>query len=464
MNIQIKAFLSAIAFSLLFYNKNLGLNIFLISMLVVVITSTVKNTRSAPWVYSSAYLLTAFFVFLNPTNFAIFVHFMTFIVFVGKSISNKSSLYITWIMGCINLLIAALVNFTQDSKKSLEKKQKISSKTKTYIQGGIIAAVLFGMFTLLYKNANPVFSELVIQIDLSFISIQWLLFTTMAYFLFLNLLSPMPFLDLIDFDAKQNNTLVKPTEIILLSLKKKLGSEHTLGCMILIVLNLLLAFFLATDGIYLLQETDITNSEYSKSVHQGVYALMFSIVCAIALILYFFRGNLNFFKENKRIKTLTYTWIVLNIILVVFTCFKNYAYVAALGLTYKRIGVFVYLLLTLTGLITACIKVAETKSFVYLVRTNIAVVFSFLVLCAAIPWDKTITKYNINTIKNVDIAYLINLGDSNSTLLHNYIQSNSKHSIDPDQRQSIMEKHANFIREQNEKTWQEYSLYQFVNN
>lgn len=149
--------------------------------------------------------------------------------------------------------------------------------------------------------------------------------------------------------------------------------------------------------------------------------------------------------------------------MVVFTCFKNYAYVEALGLTYKRIGVFVYLLLTLTGLVTAYIKVSQVKNFIYLVRTNIATVFAFLILSAAIPWDKTITWFNLYTLESPDIHYLIRLGENNSEQLYNYAKANGN-QVEIGVKDSIDEKYTEFLERQSEKTWQEYTLYQIVKN
>jgi hypothetical protein len=185
---------------------------------------------------------------------------------------------------------------------------------------------------------------------------------------------------------------------------------------------------------------------------------MFSIVCAILLILYFFRGNLNFFQGNQRIKTLTYVWIGLNVILIAFTSYKNYAYVEALGLTYKRIGVFVYLLLTLTGLVTAYIKVAEIKNFLYLARTNFATLFTFLIISATIPWNRTITWYNLKNIESPDMLYLLDLGYNTSPQLYWYAQENAQ-TLNPNTRKTIVEKYNIFTTEQEAKSWQEYSLY-----
>lgn len=467
MNIHIKSILSALAFSFLFYSKSFGLNLFLISILVVVLVSTIRKERSVSWVYALTYTATAIFVFFNPSGFAVFVHFMALMVFVGKSISQKTSVYLSWFIGCVNMLIASIANYIQNQereKESDKKEQKdISPKLFNRLKGGLAALLLLFIFGMLYRNANPVFESLIEQIDFNFISVPWLFFTLLGYIIFLHLLRPYNAKELVEFDLAQENELEKPTELVLIGKKKKLEGEHTLGSIVFLALNLLLLLFLTTDVIYLFQNTDITNSEYSQSVHQGVYALMFSIVCAIALILYFFRGNLNFFEGNKRIKTLTYLWIGLNVILVALTCYKNYTYVEALGLTYKRIGVFVYLLLTLTGLVTAYVKVAQVKNFIYLVRTNIATVFGFLIVSAAIPWDKTITWFNLTTLENPDFNYLISLGESNSEQLFNYAKAEHT-KVEIHTKDRIDEKYTEFLEKQSEKTWQEYTFYQLVKN
>ncbi len=462
MNIHIKSILSAVAFSLLFYSKSFGLNLFLVSILIVVLVSTVRKGRSISWSYSLAYMATAIFVFFNPSGFTIFVHFMAFMVFVGKSISQKTSVYLSWFLGCANMLVASVANHihSQENEKGPEKKD-LSPKLFNRLKGGLIALLLLFLFGMLYRNANPVFESLVGQITLDFISVPWLFFTFLGYIIFLHLLRPFHAQELIEFDLAQKNELEKPTELVLIGEKKKLEGEHTLGSIVFVALNLLLLFFLVTDVIYLLQKTDITNSEYSQSVHQGVYALLFSIVCAIALILYFFRGNLNFFQGNGRIKSLSYLWIGLNVVLVAFTCYKNCAYVEALGLTYKRIGVFVYLLLTLTGLITAYIKIAQVKNFTYLLRTNIATVFAFLIISAAVPWDNTITWFNLNTLENPDINYLVDLGQNNSEQLYRYAKGH-KTIIESNTKKRIGEKYSQFLEEQSQKTWQEYTFYQIA--
>lgn len=460
MNLHLKSLASALIFSFLCYSKSLGLNLILIAILAVILVSTAKRDRRLPWLYALVYIVTALFVFLNPTGFTVFVHLMALLVFVGKSISQKSSLHLSWLLGGVSLTAASVINYLQrrDNPEQL-KRLKLSPQLINRLKGGLIAGLLLVLFGMLYKSANPVFEGLIGQIDLDFISIPWLLFTGLGYLLFFHLLRPFPARELVDFDLAQRNELERPTELELLGQKRHLQAEHTLGSMVFLALNLLLLVFLVTDVIYLLNQSPISNAGYSQAVHQGVYALLFSAVCAIALILFFFRGHLNFFEGNRRIKLLTYVWIALNGVLMTFTAYKNYTYIEALGLTYKRIGVFVYLVLTLMGLATAYIKVAQLKNFTYLVRTHATIAFALLIAGAAVPWDESITRYNLNTLEKPDIQYLIGLGEANSEQLFRYAKSRS---LTIAEQASIEDKYTAFLQVQAQKTWPEYTRFQFV--
>ncbi|MEM7382352.1 MAG: DUF4173 domain-containing protein [Bacteroidota bacterium] len=462
MRIHIISLLSALIFSLLFYNKNIGLNFFLISILAVVLLWTWGEKKTFPWPYALVYLFSALMVFMEPSGFQIFTCIAALLMFIGKYIGPKSSSYLSAFVGLLNLSGASLINRAERRKSEVNKLKGVSPRTAIYLKASGIAALLFLFFGMLYRQANPVFEQLISDIDLSFISVPWVFCTFVGYVLFLHLLRPYEPVILFDQDAAQSNELARPSEVFSESLLNKLRNEHSLGTVVLGALNLLLVFFLITDLIYLLSPDIVSNSDYSDSVHQGVYALMFSIVCAIAIILYFFRGDLNFFKGNLQLKNLAFFWIALNIILVFFTGIKNLNYVTALGFTYKRIGVFVYLTLVLMGLATTYAKVVKKKSFVYLLRTNTNLVFACLILCSALPWDRAITYYNLNNISNPDIHYLTSLRTSNSQLLFEY--SRDREAEIPDLlKQSLKDRYVAFRKSQSDRSWQEYTWYQIRN-
>lgn len=458
MNTHIKALVAALLFSLLFYGKDFGINLILFATIVTALLLTAE--KKPPIGYVFPYLFTALMVFFDPTAFKVFIHFTSFLILIGKTIEAKSAIYLSFFMGLVNMFTASFSLLNTYQKKPESERKSISPRLKNMLKGILVSVVFAVLFSFLYKSANPVFEGLIEQINLNFISFNWVLFTIMGYFIALHILRPYHPEKLIAIDKAQKNVLTKSAFPFDFDKKQKLTNEHSLGSYIFATLNLLLVFYLITDAIYLGNSNTTSNAEFSAAVHKGIYALLFSIICAIAIILYFFRGDLNFFEKNKILKNLSYTWLLLNVILVLFTCYKNYTYVEALGLTYKRIGVFIYLLLVLFGLCTTYIKVAKLKSFIYLVRTNIALWATVLLLSSTIAWDRAITYYNLNFIQHPDMEYLIRLGATNSQQLKEYASKESN-LISKNASEKVAQKYQSNLEDINQKSWQEYTIYHF---
>jgi hypothetical protein len=79
------------------------------------------------------------------------------------------------------------------------------------------------------------------------------------------------------------------------------------------------------------------------------------------------------------------------------------------SLTYLRIGVYLFLLLTFTGLITTMVKILTARSNWYLFRANGWAVYAVLVVFACQNWDLVITRFNIQQSANPDRYYLLSL-------------------------------------------------------
>jgi hypothetical protein len=172
--------------------------------------------------------------------------------------------------------------------------------------------------------------------------------------------------------------------------------------------------------LWLGKNIELTGANYSNALHDGTNALILSIVMAMAVIVYFFRGNLNFYSKNKTIRLLAYLWIFQNIFLVCSVLLRDYHYVSALGLTYKRIGVLVFLLLCTIGLITVYIKVAQQKTFFYLCKINGFIWYILLLVFGFVNWDVFIVGYNINNRDSItlDLDHLTEMSDKTLPLLN----------------------------------------------
>jgi hypothetical protein len=50
-------------------------------------------------------------------------------------------------------------------------------------------------------------------------------------------------------------------------------------------------------------------------VHEGTYLLILCILMAMGVLLWFFRGNLNFLPDNERLRWLAHLWLAQNAML-----------------------------------------------------------------------------------------------------------------------------------------------------
>ncbi len=206
----------------------------------------------------------------------------------------------------------------------------------------------------------------------------------------------------------------------LLALKK----ENLTGIISLLFLNGLLLIVNIIDIRYVWFGFSFTPQQnLSAYVHEGAGMLIFSIVVAMLVLLFFFRGNLNFYKKNKLLKQLAYAWIFQNSILVISVLLRDYYYIQHYGLAYKRIGVLVFLLLVVFGLMSVWIKISRLRSVYYLLKVNAGFAVAVLVLASCIHWDETIARYNLarrNTIP-LDLHFLVSLSDKALPLIEENI-------------------------------------------
>jgi len=198
-----------------------------------------------------------------------------------------------------------------------------------------------------------------------------------------------------------------------------LKSEYRRGVITLIFINLLLLCVNAVDvsKVWFEGQSDVlstismksNSSLRSQAVHEGTNALIFSILMAMAVLLLFFRGNINFLKKNKLLLQLAYIWIIQNALLAITVGIRNYYYIDDCGLTMKRIGVFAFLIATVFGLVTFYFKIREKKSAYYLIRMNSWAVCAVFLLLSAIDWDPLMANYNINHLphEKLDKQFLL---------------------------------------------------------
>ncbi|WP_179348222.1 DUF4153 domain-containing protein [Winogradskyella pacifica] len=456
-------FIAALLFSTFFYNQTIGLNLFLFNILTVVILfinnkSQFKNRKTQ--IYTITYFITGLTIFFHSSTLSVIANLVAFFTLIGQISETKSSIYVSWLNGLYTTIAGFFHrNFAiVESKTNPEDtKEKIDIDYLHWVKIILIPAVIVITFIALYKEGNPVFSNLIEKIDFGFINIQWLLMAGLGYYLFNNIYAPIEVEPATEIDLQTENSLHK-TEAFSIP---KLKQENQLGVVLISLLNVLIVMYLITDITFLTTQQDISASVYSAQVHSGINALIASILIAIMILLYVFRGNLNFYEQNTTLKRLAFTWIILNILLVLSIVFKNAQYIYNFGLTYKRIGVVIYLLLATIGLVTTLLKINSAKNNWFLFRLNTQAAFIILVVSSTINWDYHITNYNFNYAKSVDYNYVIGLSNNNTLLLNEQLDQKD---LDRGFTYLIEEKYYGYIDKLKTNNWQELQYDNFKIN
>ena len=123
---------------------------------------------------------------------------------------------------------------------------------------------------------------------------------------------------------------------------KKLATRG--GEITFILLNILLLVFIISYNYEQFFLAGANNS-LSNEIHQRIATVIVSIVCAIGIILFYFKSRINLKSEGRSLYLLSLVWIILNAVLVFSAFTKNGEYILRYGLTFKRISVFLFLII-----------------------------------------------------------------------------------------------------------------------
>jgi hypothetical protein len=408
---------SALLYSYLFYQQSAGINFLIFTILLltglVIMKKELLNTLTWKMAAVGSILSAACLAFYG-SNLALVANLISLSILSGLSMSAKSSVVFSLLFSAysyVTSLVFMYLDWIERKQKESNLNANGSFKKFLLISIPILITLLFFQ---LYRASNPLFNEFAAKINFNFISFGWITFTLGGFILLYGFFYHRQVAELAAFDENgQVNLIAKPHEPITLFGKViDLHDENFSGKIMFILLNglLLLVNLLDFNFIFINRQLP-ANMTYSEFVHQGTSTVIASILVAISIILFYFRASLNFYTHSKTIKILANLWIIQNVLMLVSTAFRNDLYIAEYGLTYKRIGVYVYLLLSIVGLTTTFIKILKLKSNHFLFRTNGWLFYGILIISCIVNWDALIIKFNSEVPKQFEKAYLVGLSD-----------------------------------------------------
>lgn len=462
--------ISTLLFSFFFYEQKAGINFTLFSLAIVVMLAIddPKRLKDLRWlIFASLSLISGFFVGWHGTVISVMANITALSVLTCHTLLPKTSFFPAFLFSFysyISSFVYMIIDLAESKGSSrkpapgsyyaqqmktagvtdqqpttenpsaqpdVPKKQGLDTGAKVVI-GVIILAVLI-VFISLYRKASPVFKEFTDNINLDFISMRWLSFTFFGFLLMYGFFFIRHHKKLHDRDVNAPARLSAEgmnTNGSFLGFRMEMHTEAIIVMIFLGLLNLLLLLLNVIDISFMASGGDLpTDVTYADYVHKGVGTLIVSVIFVIAIVMYFFRGALNFYEKSSSVRLLANIWLVQNLILLIATAFRNSVYVAEYDLTYKRIGVYVWLLLTAFGLVTTLYKVSKKSSTWYLIRTNGWAFFAAILLLGTVNWDILIAKYNTRNVNDFDYEYLSRMNDNTLPIVYHAVQQSKPEHV-----------------------------------
>lgn len=453
-------FVCSVVFTLLFYNESIGLNLSLFGFVLLALMYYFFRKQFI----DNSYKILTFTSVLSCLAFAWYGDFVSFVaVFLSiillqfKINEPKLKMILCLPIVFINSL-ASIVRIFQFSNWLPARKSEnfFVKKLIAYI---LIPGIFITLFCIIYSFGSDYFSGLFFSYTLDLNLPQAIAVVILGFyfsFSFWNFWVPEFF---VENNSKLNNDFVDknaseqvPTFSLLdldIDFERKSG-EITLLC-----LNFLLIIFIGMYNYEQFFQQNVT-STLSGATHERVNAVIFSIIMAVGVVLFYFKGGFNFDVKAKRLKVLTKIWILFNGLLIISTIIKNGEYVLTFGLTYKRLGVFAFLILAIIGLCYTFIKIYNQKTNAYLFNQMFWYFYGTVLLCSFVNWGAIITNYNISVNRGVEPMFLSEL-NFNDEVRRSYFLNNKL-----DGQQNEVSREEEIQEKQSESLLSKSLYYEFI--
>lgn len=143
---------------------------------------------------------------------------------------------------------------------------------------------------------------------------------------------------------------------------------------------------------------------YSGYSHEGAAWLTVALGVSTVILSTVFRGDRLADPRIGTLRKLAWTWSFLNIVLAVAVYNRLYIYIGFNGMTRMRIVGLLGMTAVLIGFVMVVRKIAEGKSFVWLLSRFAWTVLAMAFLNCVLPADWIVHRYNVARIQRGDFA------------------------------------------------------------
>lgn len=425
--------LALIGYHLLFWHESFGVNILLFTALILG-WSVYKQGRimmNKPILFTAIITLVfSIFVVVHGSYLAKFGYLCSLFIYLGFLFQpNTKSIVSALPSGIFNLPVS-FINTINKTVKSIPRPKKYD-KVLRWSKIIMIPLAVLILFVVIFSFANPIFSRLTNEFFITIFdalsnffkqfSLDWIFFMIFGVAVVFGVSINGNISLFADYDKNSSDFVIRKKRVRFAIIKRiGLKEENKTAVIMMTLINLLLLLINAIDVKWIWFDFRLSEGQtYSQLVHQGTYLLILSILISMGIIFYYFRKNQNFYAKNKKLKMAAYLWIIQNVVLAISVAIRNIRYIEQYGLTYKRIGVLFFLVMTCIGLIALFLKIKNKKSVFYVLKFNSWALYILLFIMAAFNWDIIVVRYNLSMteVAQIDKYYLLSFSDKTLPIL-----------------------------------------------
>lgn len=382
--------------------------LFFLMPVILFLCVPVRKSNSCIWIMLIMLLILSFRLFWLGSSAHIFTGLFLLCAFSIVLTGEKPFLLET-LLHTLNLLLKGIQNLLIYARYL---HTNIRKKGFSY-EALLIPSVLGAVFVFIFVMANPVLKDFVVNLrknlwlHIKALVPSWsqVLFWVAVLWCVAGLLRPGLSTKVSDFfstlNQKSDPRRFAPAP----------GYAYPASLNTLIVLIIIFAIYLVFEFYYLWIREIPKGFRYSEYAHEGAAWLTFALAVSTVVLGVIFYGGLREHPRIARLKKITWLWIAENFILAICAFHRTQIYVHYNGMSRMRVVAVVGISLVVAGFILVVWKVAQDKSFWWLVRHHLWALFIAVFLFEIMPVDYFVTRYNVkeilsgNPAPSVQIAY-----------------------------------------------------------
>ncbi|MFD1601711.1 DUF4153 domain-containing protein [Flavobacterium artemisiae] len=442
-------FVSSLIFTLLFYNEAPGINLSIFGVMLTLLISYCfqeKLVKRSHLVLVMTSILSSF-AFAWYGDFASFLAFALSILFLQFK-TQDGELKILQIFPLVFLNAITSLGRIFIFKQWLPERKNHNDFAKKLVAFVVIPVIFLGLFFIVYSFGSSHFSSLFTDYTLDIDLPELILIAILGFYVSFSFWNYWVPDTCYQYNPMLNNEFSNISEIKTKSTFSflDLDFERKSGVVTLVLLNIMLLVFIGTynyEQFFEIKDTVVKMSELSAAIHERVNSVIFSILMAVGVILFYFKGGFNFDREAASLKKLAKLWIILNMVLIISAVIKNTEYVSFFGLTYKRLGVYAFLILAIIGLILTFYKIVKQKTNAFLFNQMVWYFYGTILLCSYINWGNIVTNYNISVSKGVEPVFLSGLNFNDEARRTYFSQNHLNGEINELMREKMIKNYQN---------------------